>query len=249
MSRPRIGITSSIVRGTDPHAFTELHAYIAAVDAAGGLPLALYNDAEERDTLDTLDGLLVSGGVDVDPGRYGEGDRYPDEAYEHRADRDTFEFAAIAHARVRGLPTLCICRGMQAANVVFGGTLYQDLSRERGAAYAMHQHTENGRSSYAIIPEHTVTIEPRSRLAAIVKTRQLATNSRHHQALSEISPAFRIVGTCGDGTVEAIEATFDHPFFLGVQWHPERTTDVDAASAALFAAFVQQVRSGSLSAT
>jgi len=242
VSRPRIGITSSIVRGTEPHDFRELTAYIAAIDAAGGQPIALFNDAAERETLGTLDGLLVSGGVDVDPGRYGEADRYPDDAYEHRSDRDTFEFAALAHARIRGLPTLCICRGMQAANVVFGGTLYQDLPRERGAAYASHEHREGGRSSYAIFPEHLVTIEPTSRLATIVGAGRLETNSRHHQAVCEVPAAFRVVGVCPDGTIEAIEATFAHPLFIGVQWHPERTVDVDPASRALFAALIAAAR-------
>ena len=236
MSRPRIGITSSILRGADPCDDVELRAYVDAIDRAGGESVVLYNDA--REALDTLDGLLVTGGVDVDPGRYGEDDRYPERAYEHQAARDTFEFAALAHARMRALPTLCICRGMQAAAVVFGGTLYQDLPSERGAAFALHAHSRNGEDSYAIAPEHVVRLDVDSALARILGTTSLATNSVHHQAVRDLPPAFRVVGRSGDGTIEAIEASFDHPFYLGVQWHPETTIASDRPSAALFAGFI-----------
>jgi len=244
VSRPRIGITSSIPRAADPQTFEGLRAYVRAVERAGGEPVVLYHD--DRDELATLAGLLVSGGADVDPGRYGEFDRYPERAYEHESERDAFEFAALAHARVRAVPTLCICRGMQAANVVFGGTLYQDLASDCGPEFAVHSQAVGAVDSYAIVEEHVVALASDSRLAAIVGSRRLATNSVHHQAVREVAPAFRVVGRAGDGTIEALEATFAHPFFLCVQWHPERSIDDDAASLALFQSFVRAAIGDSL---
>ena len=240
MSRPRIGITSSIVRGFEPHEHAGLRAYAHAVERAGGEPIVLYH--EDRDALDALAGLLVTGGVDIDPGRYGEDDRYPEQKNPHEPARDAFEFAALAHARIRALPTLCICRGMQVAVVLFGGTLYQDLPSDRGAAYALHGQIVDGEDSYAIVPGHVVLLEADSSLARITGVTRLATNSVHHQAAREAPPAFRIVGRCADGTIEAIEATFDHPFYLGVQWHPEATIESDAPSTALFAGLIAAAR-------
>ncbi len=240
MSRPRIGITSSIVRGVEPRDHAELRAYVEAIEISGGAPIALYHD--DRDVLDGLDGLLVTGGVDVDPGRYGEDERYPARNDPHDPARYTFEFAALAHARIRGLPTLCICCGMQAAVVLFGGTLYQDLPSDRGAAYALHSQTVDGADCYALTPHHVVMLEANASLARIMSITSLSTNSVHHQAAREVPPAFRVVGRCSDGTIEAIEATFDHPFYLGVQWHPEATVAVDAPSAALFAALIAAAR-------
>ena len=228
------------MRGAEPHDHAELRAYVDAIERSGGEPVVLYH--EDRDVLDALAGLLVTGGVDIDPGRYGEDERYPERNDPHEPVRDAFEFAALAHARIRGLPTLCICRGMQAAVVVFGGTLYQDLPSDRGAAYALHAQIVVGDDSYALVPEHVVILESDSSLARITGVTSLATNSVHHQAAREVPPAFRVVGRCADGTIEAIEATFDHPFYLGIQWHPEETIATDAPSAALFAGLVAAAR-------
>ena len=240
MSRPRIGITSSIVRGVEPHNHAELRAYAHAIEFSGGEPIVLYH--EDRNALDALAGLLVTGGVDIDPGRYGEDDRYPERNNPHEPARDAFEFGALAHARVRSLPTLCICRGMQAAVALYGGTLYQDLPSDCGAAYAQHAQIADGEDSYALVPDHVVLLEADSSLARIIGVTSLATNSVHHQAAREVPAAFRIVGRCADGTIEAIEATFDHPFYLGIQWHPEETIASDAPSAALFARLIAAAR-------
>jgi gamma-glutamyl-gamma-aminobutyrate hydrolase PuuD len=233
--KPRIGITSE----TD----VAVAEYERAVHGAGGEPVRLLPDAGPA-LIDTLDGIIFSGGEDVDPQRYGQAP-HPD-TEPASPQRDGFELALVRAAFERGLPTLAICRGIQVANVAFGGSLHQHVPDAYGTLVP-HQPQVDGKTFRGLIDEHHVTIEASSQLARLVGT-DLVTGSRHHQALDRIAPAFTVVARAGDGVVEALEAPQTSHFWLGVQWHPESTVDLDGgASAALFRALVAAsaaVRSG-----
>jgi putative glutamine amidotransferase len=238
---PRIGITSS--RPYDASGAIDDHVlpYVRAVQRYGGTPVLLANRAADVDEhLATLQGVLVTGGVDVDPRLYGGRlEHARSEAGKYRAERDAFEIALLRATRDRGIPTLGICRGLQIANVAFGGTLIEDLREERGDAYTIeHRQTnELGLDRTEHAPDHDVVLEPRSRLAALIGTAPFPANSMHHQAVRDVGDGLAVVGRTADGVIEAAEATFAHPFFFAVQWHPEELLD-DAATAALFGGLV-----------
>jgi putative glutamine amidotransferase len=216
--------------------------YAAAVASAGGQPRLLDFDPDTLDAqLAGCTGVLLSGGGDVDPARYGDG---AGRATDIDVRRDAFETALVRRARERGLPTLCICRGLQLANVAFGGTLVGDIGGAVGpAAGALHQREVDGTSDRGLIPGHAVAIRPQSLLASIVGKTSLVTGSRHHQSIARVAADLDVVAATPDGIVEAAEARFASPFWLGVQWHPESTLRLDAGvSSAIFAAFLAAAR-------
>jgi len=188
------------------------HDYVTSVISAGGLPvlLPLADDSpagrEVFDALlDLVDGLVLTGGGDVEPSAYGavtdEATKYTD------ADRDAYDISLMELVVDRAIPTLGICRGLQLTNVVFGGTLAQDLDGHEA-------------DHLAYDTAHTVHVEPGSRLAAVVGHGEFEVNSLHHQAVEQLGRGVRAVATSADGVVEAIELDgSDH--FLAVQWHPE----------------------------
>lgn len=223
--RPRVGIT------TDPtYAVAE---YEAAVRAAGGDPVVLMPAAGSG--LAGLDGIVFAGGDDIDPARYGRA-RHP-RTEVAAAERDTFELDLMRAALDCRVPTLAICRGMQIANVAFGGTLHQHVPDDFGVAIP-HQPQIDGATFRGIIAEHRLTVEPASLLATLAGP-SLATGSRHHQALERIADPFHVVARAPDGVIEAIEARAPM-FWLGVQWHPESTVTLDdGESAALFRGLVE----------
>ncbi|HEV2738847.1 MAG TPA: gamma-glutamyl-gamma-aminobutyrate hydrolase family protein [Candidatus Elarobacter sp.] len=230
MKRPRILVTAS-----RDNAVPE---YVAALRDAGAAPLRIVPGDAARAALGQAAGVVVTGGVDVDPAAYDA----PASAFvtETEPERDVFEIDVLRAARERGLPVLCVCRGLQIANVAFGGTLIQDVPHHLGAGIAIpHDVSEpNQHGEWRIVPEHVVHIEPDSALARITRTTQLATNAAHHQAVDRCSLDLRVVARTADGIVEALEARFDAPFWLAVQWHPESTHATDDASRAIFAEFV-----------
>jgi putative glutamine amidotransferase len=206
---------------------------------AGGEPVLLINDETTVDAvLSSVDGVLFTGGVDVDPARYGgKSEHSRSQRGKYLAERDAFEIALVRAARERGVPTLCVCRGIQIANVAFGGTLIEDVRDELGTGYTInHRQTyENGqdRSDYA--PGHDVTVEADSGLARLIATTSFPTNSMHHQAVRALGEGFSAVARTHDGVVEAFETATEHPFFYAVQWHPEELA-TDPVSERLFAA-------------
>jgi putative glutamine amidotransferase len=234
---PRVGITmSTVTKGHAGH--PRKHAlndpYSRWVREAGGLPFALPSVPVEAAVasaeayLADLDGLLLSGGDDVDPARYGQ-DRLP--ACEGVDDqRDAFEIALARGARRTGLPVLAICRGIQVANVAFGGTLVQDLPTQVGTK-VLHRGTNDEPA-----PHHDVSIEPGTRLRDIAGAATLAVNTFHHQAPDRLGEGLRATARSADGVVEGLEDP-GHPFFVGVQWHPERTPG-DPFQRSLFRAFL-----------
>jgi putative glutamine amidotransferase len=241
----RIGITASNTHDERGRMHADIEPYVAAVRHFGGEPVLLGNDPAGLDAmLATLGGVVVSGGVDVDPRRYGGRlEHGRSEAGKYRADRDAFETALVRATRERGIPTLGICRGLQVANVAFGGTLVEDLRDEFGDAYALEhrQTTDLGLDRTDHAPGHDVAVVPGSRLAGLLGTTPFLANSMHHQAVRALGDGLVAVAHTPDGVVEAAEAAFPHPFFFAVQWHPEELL-ADAATAALFGGLIAAAR-------
>ena len=154
------------------------------------------------------------------------------------------EIDLVRAARQLKIPTLCICRGIQIANIAFGGTLITDIAdrlQERATIRHIVRDAEGG-TERRLIDEHVITIEPDSTLAGIVGTTRLVTGTRHHQAVDRCADDLRIVARTADGIVEALEARFESPFWLAVQWHPESTRTTDDASRKIFTRFVDAAR-------
>jgi len=243
-TRVSIGITSSHPERPDGVVHPDVAPYVQAVERAGGAAVLLQNDLEGVDELlATLGGIVLSGGVDVDPARYGGRTIHArSQQGRYRPDRDAFEAALVTAARERGVATLCICRGMQIANVAFGGTLVEDLREDLAGRYVIEhrQTTDAGldRADYA--PQHDVVLDPGSALARLVGSASFATNSMHHQAVRALGEGLVAVGSTRDGVLEALDATFATPFFHAVQWHPEELED--SRTRALFEGLVRASR-------
>lgn len=223
----RIGITTKTPAANVDGIARKMAPYVRAVERAGGEVTLLPNDRSAIDAvLASHDGIVLSGGVDVDPAHYGGAAEHSNsEQDEYHAERDAFELALARAVRERGVPTLAICRGLQVANVAFGGTLVEDLADELGAEYRInHRQTTSGQARGDYGTSHRVTLEPTSRVAAILGSETVETNSLHHQAVRLVAPAFAVVGRTPDGVVEACELIEPHPFFVAVQWHPEELT-------------------------
>jgi putative glutamine amidotransferase len=228
--KPRIGVTTSTGNPAE--------AYVAALRESGAEPVLLANDITQLETdLDGVDGVLITGGYDVDPARYREVAHPTTEIAD--TDREAYEFALVVRARERNMPTLAICRGTQVANVAFGGSLIQHIPDVVGTRIAHERKLSDGTAVKGVVAEHIVMVEPNTHLAAILGTTELATSARHHQSLGHISGDLRVVARTSDGIVEAVEPRWPARFWMGVQWHPESTIDEDGGkSRALFAAFV-----------
>lgn len=232
--RPAIAINADWV--TAPAEQARLNrAYVDAVEAAGGLPVVLPPTADlslAAEMLARCDGLVLSGGADIDPARYGEAARPEVERLAERRER--FDLALCAHALASALPTLGICGGMQALAVAAGGRLCQDIPALVAGAVA---HAPSAGEPGDVT--HAVTVEPGSRLAAILHATAASVNSHHHQSVLDPGGGFVIVARCpADGVVEAIEAT-GPGFCLGVQWHPERLAGARGSTRPLFLALIE----------
>jgi len=212
--------------------------YNEAVARLGGLPLMVSNLAPElaQAYLAEADGLLLTGGVDVDPSLFG--------AEPHPllglvdGPRDQFELALYHAARAKGVPVLGVCRGHQLINVAAGGTLHQHLPALTETV--QHEQLEIGGA-----PSHGVALEPDSALAQAFGAEHVRTNSYHHQAVDRPGQGLRVVGRSADGVVEALEGT-EGPFVLGVQWHPEMSFEAHPEQIAPFSAFMKAVEEASL---
>jgi len=207
--------------------------FTGMVREAGGLPIVLASGspAEVETLLDHIDGLLLSGGGDIDPERYGGS---PHEAvYAVDPLRDEFEIALAREAAERRLPTLAICRGMQVANVAFGGTLFEDIKTQSPDSL---EHRRHGPAATEY--EHTVELDPDSTTARALGKDVVEVNTIHHQALRTVAAQFRVTGRAPDGIIEAIEPIDASWPMWAVQWHPEYLGSDDDPSLALFRTFV-----------
>jgi putative glutamine amidotransferase len=217
--KPIIGITAG--RRTEEGALAPLNRidisvnYSRAVAAAGGLPVILAPmPGTAGDVLEFVDGLVFSGGSDLDPALFGDTSVHPD-TYGIDADRDTFELELARLAYERDVPVMGICRGIQSLNVALGGTLHQHVP---DISSLQHRQQEAGVVSYE--PIHPVRIEAGSMVAEIFGMATVETNSFHHQAIKDVADRFTATGWSGDGLVEAVEAR-NRTCFFAVQWHPE----------------------------
>ena len=236
--RAVIGIT---LGDGDRPGYTSMRAdYVRSVERSGALPVVLPTLPAEHAAavLERLDGLVLSGGVDVDPALYGR----PRHAKLGRVDRerDEFELALTRHALERDLPLLAICRGQQVLNVAAGGTLIQDIPSELEGAV---RHAAPGRRTRR---SHLVLVTPESKLSEVLGPGPLSVNSFHHQSIDRLGDGLRVTGRCPeDGVIEAVEIG-DRSFVLGVQWHPESFWEQPVSFQALFDAHCAACRSGSL---
>ena len=208
-------------------------SYTKAVRSAGARPyiLPLLDPADADELLEGMDGLLLTGGEDVDPQLYGE--RAHPALGDVHAGRDALELALMKAARARRLPVLAICRGIQVANVALGGTLVQDIPAEHPGALAHDGDWPRDRRVHSIDADDT------SRLAAALGARRLSVNSFHHQAIAQPAPDLRVVARAPDGIIEGVEWPSDDWWMLGAQWHPEELVDTtEPWDRSLFAAFV-----------
>jgi putative glutamine amidotransferase len=230
----RIGITLHPLTSPDRVELDLLAGQIAAgVAAAGGEPVMIPPELDATTLyarFSEVDGLILSGGGDVDPARYG---MEPIPAIGGvDAQRDHAELMLVRWALDEGKPLFGICRGLQLLNVACGGALYRDTSEHDGAL--QHAYYPDYPHDYLA---HPVAVTSGSRLAAILGESVFAVNSLHHQACRTMAPALHAVAYAPDGIVEAAEVG-DHPFALAVQWHPEALPEVKT-SQALFGALVQ----------
>lgn len=240
--RPVIGITPSPSTDTFPHGTFERYAlaktYARAVEQAGGLPLVLVpvRDAISQ-VMQLVDGLLLSGGGDIRPSRYGDEEVHP-ETYGIDDERDEFELALVRAALERDLPVLCICRGIQVLNVALGGTLIQDIGDQHGRAI---EHRQQRCGIAASEPSHEVEVVAGSLLHEVYGAGRVAVNSFHHQAVKALGRGLSVIGRAPDGIVEAVELR-GHRFVLGVQWHPEMMFAEHEEHCAPFQALVEAAR-------
>jgi putative glutamine amidotransferase len=213
-------------------------AYMQAIVQAGGVPFLIPLNLPApslRRLYDQTSGIFLAGGGDIDPPVYGGGMHATIRDIEPDRDRD--ETAITRWALADGRPLLGICRGSQVIAVAAGGSLIQDIPSEVPGAvlHAKPQGSEHERPNAGIV--HPVSLTPASRLAGIVRGSTISVNSFHHQAVRTVPSPLEIVGRTSDGLVEAIEHR-DHPFLIGVQWHPELLIGSVESAVQIFRAFI-----------
>ena len=228
MKKPLIAIFGSLENGYD---MVRIH-YAKAITYHGGVPF-LVTMYQKKDSLKQLielsDGFMFAGGIDVNPKAYGE-DPIND-TIEICLPRDKIEFMALPMILETKKPILSICRGIQSNNVALGGTLYQDIPTQCPSDIA-HRQKPMGQ-----IDTHKIYIEKDSKLFDIIGSESVEVNSFHHQSLKDVAKAFTVTAKSPDGIIEAVEDR-NHPYFIGVQWHPEFTYDTSNTSVKLFKSFI-----------
>ena len=241
MSKPVIGISASMILESEGEIFLGYQRsytnddYIQAVSRAGGIPIVLpIVDSEEEimAQIELLDGLIMMGGHDISPELYSEepgqklGFIYP--------RRDNFDFKLVKGAFEKKLPILGICRGHQMINVVFGGTLYQDLSEIEGCRLAHVQKT------FCYEPVHKINISEDSHLYKLIGE-EMKVNSFHHLAVKDVAENFDVVALSSDGVIEAIEYSKEQ-YIMGVQFHPEMMSSKNDKAQNIFNGLIQEAK-------
>jgi len=240
MDKPVIGITSSILFEKDyrfpgyPRIYINKD-YVDSIISSGGTPLIIPVGANEsliQKYISQIDGLLLSGGMDIDPTKYEENPSL--NLGKINPDKDFLDFTVLDYALKKDIPILGICRGMQIINIYFGGTLYQDISNNKD--YTL-QHYQKGPKSDTL--GHYVNVDKGTKLHNTVKNDRFQINSYHLQFIKYHSKNMKITARSEDDAVEAIE-TEDNKFIIGVQWHPERIYHQSPESKALFDKLIEK---------
>jgi putative glutamine amidotransferase len=249
MKKPVIGITCAMEYDDENRDYPVRFAfdflkrqYYQAIEMAGGMPILLPN-IENLELIDELiqilNGLLVSGGWDIDPSFFGQ--EFHPKSQKIRKERDFFEISLVRKARQNKIPILGICRGLQLINVAFGGTLYQDLSLvDRGVLqYAsIYDHSNQGKFDYK--KKHLVEIKEKTKLFSIIKQKTIEVNTSHHQVIKDLAPGFLISALAEDKVIEGIESEKDD-YLVGIQWHPEVAYE-NKISRAIFESLVEAAK-------
>ena len=236
LKRPKIGITTSLTVKDDPERSYLNSSYVRAVQQAGGVPIPLpptLNRDSLRAIYQLLDGVLLTGGGDVDSKRFGE---LPHPTlFDVVPERDELEIQLVDWAASEKKPLLAICRGIQVLNVAFGGNLYQDVASDPGTKLSHSQGEPKDQ------PSHPVTITSGSFLADILGRDELEVNSLHHQAVKALGRGLLPDAHAPDGIIEGVELAERDPghFLLGVQWHPEELIERAPEARRLFQRFVE----------
>ena len=216
-------------------------AYVAALESAGLVPLIvppLRNESAARAILDRVDGVLLTGGEDVEPSLYGQ--PRSSECGPANLERDQTEIALVKAAKAMKKPLLAICRGPQLLNVALGGTLVQDIATEipNEVGHDGHDGARNSRI-------HDVMIDEGTRIADAIGETKISVNSLHHQSVKDVAPGLKVTAQASDGVVEAIESQSGDWWALGVQWHPEEMNDSpEPWDRGIFKAFADRMSEG-----
>ena len=240
LKKPIIGISSSVIVDNSGSFAGYKRAYVNkdyvdAVIRAGGIPLIIPFSTDEEVIISQaqlIDGLILSGGHDIDPYNYGQepsqkiGETFP--------ERDTYEMILLEESKKRGIPILGICRGFQLINVAAGGTLYQDLSLIPGNILKHNQ------VSNPTLKTHKIEIKENSFISSIFG-KETMVNSFHHQAVDKVADDFIVVARASDGVVEAIEHK-TYKFLVAVQWHPEMLAVNCEKARVLFSKFIEETK-------
>ncbi len=238
--RPVIGIATQTLPGVPGErqpCWLMGRSYIEELRKVGAVPWVIPLIPHDPDTLEEifsrLDGVFITGGVDVDPTRYGE----PKSALcgTTDPDRDAVEIALLQHALRRELPVLAVCRGIQILNVTCGGTLYQDVSAQVPAALK-HDFFPTPEQPSRKYLAHDITVKAGSRLGHILGDAVVPVNSMHHQAIKDLAPNLAATAYAPDGIIEGVEGTAGQ-YLIAVQWHPEELTETQPGMARLFTTF------------
>ena len=210
------------------------HSYTRATEMCGGVPLMLPYTRERSviyEFTEICDGFLFTGGVDVEPSRYGQ--KTVGKGIELSPMRDEFELSLFSLIYKTKKPILAICRGIQLVNVCLGGTLYQDIESEIDCALKHSLPSQK----FA----HTVKIVKGTPLYQLAKREFIKVNSAHHQAIATLGHSLAVMATAPDGIIEAVYST-SYPYLRAYQWHPERTTSHDLCSKAIFWDFIKNCK-------
>jgi putative glutamine amidotransferase len=235
---PLIGVSTSVTIDESPERAYVNAAYLRAVEQAGGVPVLLAPQLSPaaRDALwQRLDGLVLTGGGDVEPSRFGEAP-HPKTALVSR-DRDALELELVDRAIRDDVPMFAICRGLQVLNVALGGTLHQHAPDVFG------DRIQHSQSDARHVATHDVKLQTEgTHLGALLGASELRVNSFHHQAVHQLGRELRDVAWAPDNVIEAVEHADRRRFVVAVQWHPEELVGHDRAARALFSAVVEAAR-------
>jgi len=241
MRRPVIGIVTQTlpgIVGERPNCWVMGHRYVEALRESGAvpwmIPLLPHDPETMNEIFSRLDGVFLTGGVDVDPSRYGESKMPVCGATD--PDRDAIELMVLAYALKHHKPVLAVCRGIQILNVALGGTLYQDVSAQVPGTMK-HDYFPTANSPSRAYLAHDVTVPTGTRLSEILGEAVVPVNSMHHQAIKDLADGLKPNAFAPDGIIEGVEGT-NGQFVMAVQWHPEELAATQPGMRKLFTSFI-----------